>query len=224
MKRLITILAIFISAVAVAQNPIEKTIGEFSQLKVYDLINIELIKSSENKIVISGKNASHVRINNKNGKLKIKMNLEKTFDGNQTKVKLYYTSVDIIDVNEGATVYSDDKIKQFEIDLKAQEGGKIEVKLNVTYVNVKSVTGGVITTTGKAKQQKISLLTGGIYQGETLKTEKTNLIIKAAGEAHVNASKQVDLKIRAGGDVNIYGNPEIVNESKVFGGRVKRMN
>ncbi len=224
MKQILSILAIIISSTVFAQESIEKTIGEFKELKVYDLIEVELIKSKENKIIITGENKEDVLINNKNGKLKIKMKLEEIFDGNKTSVKLYYSSVDIIDVNEGAKVFSDDKIKQFEIDLKAQEGGKIDVKLNVTYANIKSVTGGVIKAAGKAKSQDISILTGGVYKGGELKTDKTEVAIRAAGEAYVNASKLVDIKIRAGGDVFIYGDPETVNESRVFGGRVKRMN
>lgn len=223
MKKALLILAIFISTLAIAQNPIEKSVGEFSELKVFDLIEVELIKSKENKVIISGENKNDVVVNNKNGKLKIKMKLEEIFDGNNTKVTLYYTSVQVIDVNEGAKVYSKDKIKQFEIDLKAQEGAKIDVKLNVSYANIKSVTGGTIAASGKSKNQKISLLTGGVYNGEDLKTEKTEVAIRAAGEASINASKMADIKIRAGGDVFIYGNPETVNESRVFGGRVKRM-
>lgn len=223
MKRILSILTIIISSTVLAQEPIEKSIGEFSELKVYDLIEVELIKSKENKIAITGENKADVLVNNKNGKLKIKMKLEEIFDGNKTHVKLYYSGVDIIDVNEGAKVFSEDKIKQFEIDLKAQEGGHIDVKLNVTYANVKSVTGGVVKTYGKAKSQDISLSTGGIYKGSELKTDKTEVAIRAAGEANVNASKLVDIKIRAGGDVFIYGDPETVNESRALGGRVKRM-
>ena len=34
----------------------------------------------------------------------------------------------------------------------------------------------------------------------------------------------LDIKIRAGGDVYIYGDPKKVNESKALGGRIKRMN
>ena len=223
MKRLSILLLIFTSSLVFAQNSIEKEIGEFSVLKVYDLINVELIKSKHNKVVITGKNAENVLLNNKNGTLKIKMSFKEIFDGNNTQIKLYYSKVDLIDVNEGANVHSKDKIKQFEIDLKSQEGGKIDVRVDVTYANIKSVTGGVITVTGKAKSQDVSLLTGGVYKGEELKTDKTEVAIKAAGEAYVNAKDLVDIKIRAGGDVFIYGDPKAVNESKVFGGRVKRM-
>lgn len=223
MKRLITLITIVISSSIFAQNAVQKTVGEFSELKVYDLIQMELVKSDENKVIITGANSSSVLVNNKNGKLKIKMNLEGSFNGSNTKVVLHYTEVDIIDVNEGAQVKSQDTIKQFEIDLRAQEGGIIEIPMNTKYANIKAVTGGIIETSGTSKKQKITLLTGGKYKGEHLETETTEVSISAAGEAYVNGSKLVDVKIRAGGDVYIYGNPETINENKALGGRVKRM-
>lgn len=223
MKTLVKLVVLFITTMVFAQQPVEKTIGEFTELKVYDLIEVEMIKSNENKVIISGKNNQDVLINNKNGKLKIKMNLERIFNGEDTKVVLYYTNVDVIDANEGAKVHSKDVIKQFELDLKTQEGAMIDVSCNVTYLNIKAVTGGVIDVLGTSQKQDISLLTGGVYNGENNSTENTKISINAAGQAYVKASEVVDVKIRAGGDVYIYGNPETVNENKVFGGRVKRM-
>ncbi|ALJ05618.1 chaperonin [Pseudalgibacter alginicilyticus] len=220
MKRLITSFIFLVSIVVCAQNSVERSIGDFNELKVYDLINVELVKSNENKVVINGENTEDVQINNKNGILKIKMNLEEAFDGAKTKVILYYKSVDIIDVNEGSKVTSNDVIQQFEIALKAQEGASIIVDVDVTFASIKSVTGGQIKAKGKAKKQSISLLTGGVYNGEFLDTENTEVDIKAAGEAHIKATKQADIKIKAGGNVYIYGKPQSVNESRVLGGRV----
>ncbi|MFV0541418.1 MAG: head GIN domain-containing protein [Aestuariibaculum sp.] len=223
MKTLVKLLVLLITTVITAQTSIKKSVGEFQELKVYDLIEVELVKSNENKVEIMGENRENVVINNKNGILKIKMSIDKIFDGNATHVKLYYTTVDIIDVNEGAKVKSKDTVKQYEISLKAQEGGEINVPISTDYTNIKSVTGGIIKASGTSKMQNISIATGGIYEAKDLKTEKTEVSIKAAGEASVRASKLVDVKIRAGGDVYIYGNPETINESKVFGGRIKRM-
>ncbi|WP_242203291.1 head GIN domain-containing protein [Aestuariivivens insulae] len=223
MKRIIILITIVLTSTTFAQKAVDKEVGEFTELKVYDLIEVEMVKSSENKVVITGENKEDVIVTNKNGKLKIKMTLNEIFDGAETKVVLHYTHVDIIDVNEGAKVYSNDTIKQFEIDFKAQEGATIAIPIDVKYANIKAVTGGIIKTSGHSNSQDISLSTGGVYKGTDLKTEKTEVSINAAGEAYVNASKLVDIKIRAGGDVFVYGNPETVNESKVFGGRVKRM-
>lgn len=224
MKRIFLVVTVLFQTVLFAQKPIEQSIGEFTELKVYDLIEVELIKANENKVIITGNNNSNVVIANKNGTLKIKMNISKTFDGNKTKVVLYYKSVDIIDANEGAKVYSKNTIKQYEIDLKAQEGGSIEVPIDVKYAIVKAVTGGKIRSEGQCESQRISILTGGIYNAENLETEKTEVNINAAGEAHIKATKLVDVKIRAGGDVYIYGDPETVNESTVLGGRISRVN
>ena len=125
MRYLLALFTVFTSLQIYSQKPIEKNIGDFKELKVYDLIEVELIKSDENKVIITGENIDYVIVNNKNGTLKIKMELSKIFDGNDTKVKLYYTKVDIIDANEGVKIHSKDEIKQFEIDLKAQEGKNI---------------------------------------------------------------------------------------------------
>ncbi|MEP3837434.1 MAG: head GIN domain-containing protein [Algibacter sp.] len=223
MKTIIKVIVLFVTTVCLAQNPIEKTVGEFNELKVYDLIEVELIKSDIDKVSVTGKNAVHVLVNNKNGTLKIKMKFEEAFDGNDTKVKLFYTNVDVIDANEGAKVHSKDLIEQFEIDLNAQEGAYIDVILGVKYTNVRAVTGGTVKASGKANNQDISIYTGGIYNGKELKTEVSQVSIKAAGQAQVNASKKVVAKVRAGGEILIYGNPKEIEESKILGGSITKV-
>jgi len=223
MKNIITLFTILITAFAGAQNIVEKTIGEFSTLKVYDLIHVKMIKSDVDKVTITGTNAKNVQVVNKSGKLKIRMNLEESFDGSNTTVTLYYTKIDVIDANEGAYITVQDTIKQFDLKLKAQEGGTIKLSLDVTYTDIKAVTGGIIEVKGKSKNQKINLTTGGIFKGKNCQSENTEIIIKAAGEAHINATEGIEIKIRAGGDVYIYGNPKKVDESKVFGGRIKHI-
>ena len=223
MKKLFVSLAVLFSAAVIAQSPIKKDLGEFTELKVYDLINVELIKSSKNKIEISGDNMNDVEIVNKNGVLKIKMDIDEIFDGNKTYVKLYHSGLDIIDANEGAYISSDEKFKQYELTLRAQEGGQISVQCKVTEAEVKAVTGGIIQLTGSADHQDINVNTGGSFKGKEFETERTHVSIRAGGEADVNATQLVDVKIRVGGDVYIYGDPETVNESTALGGRIKRM-
>ncbi len=223
MKNLVICLFIMVSLTLSGQENIEKKIGEFSTVKVYDLINLKMIKSNENKVVISGKNRRDIEIVNKNGKLKIRMNVREVYDGNNTVVSLYYTSVDVIDANEGAEVTVNDPIKQFEIELKSQEGAEITAEINTNYANFRAVTGGIINVTGSSKNQDISIYTGGIYNGKECITNYTEVSVNAAGEAYVNAKESIDARIRAGGNIYIYGNPKMIDESRVFGGRIKRM-
>ncbi len=223
MKKVTLIIALVIGFVINAQEIVEKTIGEFTTVKVYDLINLKMIKSNENKVVITGKNRNDIELINNNGKLKIRMNIEESYDGNDTAVVLYYTSVDVIDANEGAKVVVEDPLEQFEIDLKTQEGAEITAQLKTTYANFRAVTGGIINVMGSSKNQDVSIYTAGVFNGEDFVTEHTEVSINAAGEAYVNATLKVDVRIKAGGDVYIYGKPKQVDESRVLGGRIKRM-
>jgi hypothetical protein len=203
-----------------AQTPITKTLGEFSELKVYDLINVELIKSNQNKIVISGENSQDVRIVQKNNTLKIRLKLDKMFNGEDTKVKLYYTSVDKIDANEGVIITVKDPIKQYELELKTQEGGQISAQVNTKLLIAKSVTGGVVKTIGNTERQQLNIRTGGQYNGSKTEAQHTSLFIKAGGVAKVNTVKVLDVKIFSGGDVLIYGTPKQLKQNKLFGGRI----
>lgn len=223
MKRLLMITTIFLSVNTIAQEGIEKNLGHFNEIKVYDMINVELVKYDENKVIISGDNKNDVELINQNGILKIKMRLSESFVGNKTIVRLYYNGLDVIDVNEGAYVSSEDLFEQDKMELRAQEGGLINLKVHLVNSKIKVVTGGEIEVSGRVGRQDISVNTGGIFKGKSMESETTYVAIRAAGEAHINASRLADIKIRAGGDVFIYGNPETINENRLFGGRIKRM-
>lgn len=203
-----------------SQTPVSKSIGEFSELKVYDLINVELIESDENKIEITGENTSDVLIIQKNNLLKIKMVLNKSFNGNKTYVKLFYTKIDIIDVNEGANVVSKSIFKQYELELKAQEGGEITVITDTKLLSIKSVTGGIINTSGTTESQNINIRTGGIYEGSLLQAQNSKIKIKAGGVADVSSSERINVKIVAGGNLIIHGKTKNLNQRNMIGGRV----
>ena len=180
-------------------------------------------RSDGPKVVITGDDIEDVVVINKNGVLKIRMKTDKIFNGDRTFVSVYYTNLNVIDGNEGAYITSNELIEQNQIELRAQEGAHLKIGLDVDMVQIKAVSGGIVETRGKAVSQDITLNTGGIYEGKSFETSNTTVNIKAAGEADVFASKTVDARVTAGGDIFIYGNPESVKEKTTLGGRIKRM-
>ena len=71
MKRIISVLFVFLAQVTFAQTTI--VLGDFDDVKVFDQLKVTLIASNETKAVINGPEQSKVEIINKNGLLKIKM-------------------------------------------------------------------------------------------------------------------------------------------------------
>tara|TARA_B110000483_G_scaffold173667_1_gene205532 strand:- start:772 stop:1446 length:675 start_codon:yes stop_codon:yes gene_type:complete len=220
MKKSSFILVLFFNFLAFSQPTVSKTIGEFSKLKVYDLINVELIQSLENKIEISGENAKNVSIIQKNNTLKIRMEVSKYFKGEDTFVKLFYKKVNTIDVNQGAKVVSYMPIQQYEVELKAQEGGKITVPVNTKVLTIKSVTGGRIQVQGTTKTQNININTGGVYKGEKLQAQSSIIKINTGGSAEVRSSDLLDVKIFAGGYLTVFGKTTNTKQKNIFWGKI----
>jgi Putative auto-transporter adhesin, head GIN domain len=213
-----------VSITVFSQRTIIKSVGDFNELKVFDLIEVNLIQSTENKIVIKGSFIDDVKIINKNGKLKLRMNTDTRFQGEHTFINLYFTSITTIDANEGSSIVCKEVIVRDEIELKTQEGGMIKVGLHVNRNVVKAVSGGIVEVFGESNNQEVKLNSGGLFKGRELATKTTKVVITAAGVADINASEKVEVRITAGGDVNVYGNPKLIDKKRFAGGRIKIMN
>ena len=220
MKKIYALGFLLLPLVMFSQQIIDKEVGEFNKIKVFDLIEVNLIQSDENKIMIKGWNVHDIKWTNKNGTLKLRMQLDKKFQGEDTMIEVYYTNLDVIDGNEGAQITCNEMVKKSKIELRAQEGAAIRIGMDVDYADIRAVTGGIVQASGLAKNQTIVINTGGIFEGRELRTSTTDVKISAGGEADVFASELVDISVRAGGDVSVYGNPQTVHKKTFVGGRV----
>ncbi len=201
MRTLYVLLFLIGTAPLAAQRIIDREVGEFREIKVFDLIEVNLIKSDENRILIKGQNVEDINFVNRDGVLKLRMELEKKFQGEDTFIEVYYTDLRVIDANEGAHIVCNELVEQKRIELRAQEGARIDIGMKVSDAEIRAVT-------------------GGIFEGRDLKTESSSIRISAGGEAELYASQEVDIQIRAGGDVTVWGDPEKVYKDQLFGGRI----
>jgi hypothetical protein len=205
-------------------NKITQSLDPFKELKGFDGLSINLIKSTENKVIISGENTDKVAIVNNEGVLKIRMQIGKIFSGYKTFVDLYYAGdILVIDVNEDARIVTEDLIQQDVLELKAQEGGELIVSANVEQMLIKSVSGGIIRTTGTSNLQDVQINTGGVYEGKNFETNFSTINVNAGSRAEIYARDYVKATVKAGGEVLVFGNPKKLEEKTVFGGTIKRM-
>lgn len=227
MKRKLLLLACLLvcAHMMVAQNgTVTVSLEKFSEIKAFDGLSVNLIRSNENKAVITGVNTNKVSIVNNDGILKLRMQLDKIFSGYRTFVEVYYTeNLVVIDVNEDARITSNEVITQEILELKAQEGGELVIKAKVEQLLIKTVTGGIIEATGSSNLQDVLINTGGVYNGKDFKTKFTTVNVNAGSKAEINASDYVKASVKAGGEVLVYGDPAKMEEKTVFGGKIKRM-
>ncbi len=218
MKKLVFII-LLISTITFAQET--KNVGDFSKVTSFDRIEVFLVPSDENKVQLEGKQADEVELVNKNGELKIRMPLTKLFDGDNISVTVYYKKITAVEANEGSRIACGDKISSVVFDVIAKEGSEIKLILDVEKLNVRTANGSKVSLEGNADIQDVLVNSGGIYEAEKLESKITTVSCNAGGNADVFATQLIDAKVRAGGDITIYGKPKKINSKVVAGGNIR---
>jgi hypothetical protein len=221
MKKIIYSL-LLISSIAFAQT--EKKVGDFTKVSSFDKIDVQLIPSNENKVILQGKDADQVELVNKNGELKIRMPFGKLLKGDDISATVYYKKLDAVEANEGSRIASKEEIKAINFDIICKEGSEIKLlNLQASRLQVRTSAGSIVTIKGSVKNQDILSNSGGKYDGQDCITEQTVVTVNAGGIAHVYATDLVDAKTRAGGEIRIYGKPKQINEKKIAGGTIEQV-
>ena len=225
MKKYILINFLVLSNMLFSQSTVTKKLGDFYKIKVYNGINIELIRSQEHKIEVTGEKSQKIKTKNTNGILKISLRFPDLLADGKVNVKLYYNEdIQVIDGNEGSII-TGKSINQSHVEVKAQEGAFIELDIKTKHLKVKSSTGGIIKLSGSSKSQEIDLDLYGVYHGyDLIVSDNTTVNAGTGSKAEVKVGETLNVKVSFGGSVFYKGSPEVIENKKVAGGIIKQMN
>lgn len=222
MKNVLAVSLLFVSFLTLAQNKITKDLGSFKTLKVYNGIDVKLVKSDKTYAVITGEKSEKVRFKADNDRLKIVLTFPETSAEGKAKITLYYKNdIAVIDANEGALITSAD-LRQNMVEIKAQEGAFINMVVKVKHLKVKSTSGAVVKLTGEAKNQTVHVDLGANYHGYNVNVSAMNIVRAGSGaKAEVQSGETLDAKVSFGGSIFYKGKPEVLKDKKVIGGVIE---
>ncbi len=224
MKKLF-FLFFLISVTTLAQKPKEVSISPFNGVKVYSGIHVKLIPSDTNKMVIFGDNTETVVFTLKKDVLKIRHSIDQLLNPSTTYAELYFTEdLDALHTYQGSTLESTAEINTTSIILKAHEGSRQTLNITSEKIDSRVKSGGFLNISGKATSHRLSILGGGICEGEKLLTEQTTVKVTAGGVAYLHASELLEATVSVGGTVRIHGKPTKLIRKKVIGGTIVEMN
>ncbi|MDP5105493.1 MAG: DUF2807 domain-containing protein [Polaribacter sp.] len=227
MKKIIFIGALLISYNFLAQTTVTTNLGDFTILKVFNGIEVELIKSTEQKLEITGEKSEIVKVKNVDGTLKLSLPFSLKPENNaangQVLIKLYYNAViDVVDANEGATI-TGKEIKQDKLEVNAQERAFINLVVKTKNLNVRASSGGIIKLTGSTKNQDVDVDLYGVYNGFSLDASSNSTVSSGTGaRAEILAGDTLNAKVSFGGSIFYKGNPDVVKDKKVIGGIIQK--
>jgi len=221
MKQLFLIFLLGTCAVFQGQAQLSITLTAFRELDVTDKIRVRLLSGEQDKIVIEGEYAGQLELIQTDDVLRLKMTTSAIMQGNKVDVSLYTTNLSSIIARKGAQVNTDDhELEADSIYLSANEGARIAIRVHAGSLEAWSTAGGSITLEGEVQEQTVNCTFGGQYEAKDLLSDYAYIRTNAGGKCQVNVGKTVDAQTRAGGIIDIYGNPSERKQKRLAGGKI----
>lgn len=211
----------FTNLISVAQTrEVNAALEDFSEVKTFNGVEVQVIPSEENRIVITGHSREDVKFKIVEHRLEIRLSLDNIWSKDNTRITVYGSNITTIDANQGSLVEISDHLKGEELTFRVQEGANIRARVNGRRIVSKAVTGGRITLEGKADEQEVDLNTGGLYYGSELRTKETTVRAGTAAKGEVYATEYVRATAKLGGTIELFGRPKEVDQKTSLGGRI----
>ncbi len=222
MKKHFFTAVLFIGLQSIANAQVDKNVGDFTSLKASNRIKIELIPSTENKIVVKESQADAVNIINKNGRLVLKNTLKELVSESEYSVtiQVHFNNLKEIDAQGGSYIYSDAVIDQTKIELNANLGSTMNLKTETLTANAN--TGAKLHLNGSAsKSVKFSASSGGKITANELTTLRNIIKVNSGSVVKATATDYLEAQVLAGGSIKIHGKPKDVKEKITLGGTIE---
>lgn len=207
------------------QAQVEKNVGDFSEIRTTNRIKVELIPSTENKVILNSEDEGNVSLVNKNGRLAVKNNIKELVSDSDFKVsvKVYFKNLNTIEAESGSYIFSTKEIESSKLKLNSSSGSQLDIKINVKNVEAKVFAGATMELEGKADTGTLIANAGGFIDAKNLNFTSVDATVNAGGKIDVKATETVNATTRAGGNINVFGNPKTITEKTTAGGNINRV-
>lgn len=204
-----------------AQSPTnyDLNVGDFSELRVSDGINVDYTLDAERSGRASfecpASQVSSFMFTNKGGKLTIQLSPEAIGSRNLPTISVYSKFLTKVENTSDSTVrvLSLNGLPKFEAKLEGN--GRLIVR-GIDANEVKGVMRlghGTLILTGKCKEAKINLTGTGVIQADELVADEVSVNAKGTGSVGVNPVKTLNVYGMGSTSVYYIGQPEIKNRS-----------
>ncbi len=216
---------------------------DFDEIKVSQSISAEIVKSSQEKVVVSAPAdiLEDVLVDNKNGKLHIHFKPNLNISARNVSVKIFAKDFSHVEATSSADITIRDQFTQDKTSVKASSSGEISgpLEANDLFVDVSSsgsFTGkiwainlkseasssGDIKISGKTKSAQLQASSSGTIDAASVAAQDVVASASSSGTIRISASNQVRAKASSAGDVVVKrtGNLNILERSESSGGSV----
>ena len=215
----------------------------FDEIKVAQSINAEVVKSEEEKVVITAPSdiIDDILVENSNGKLYIHFKSGINISARNVAAKIFAKDFSAVQASSSASIKIKDKFTQDRMTIQSSSSGDItgdleanDMSIDVSSsgsftgqiwaVNLKSeaTSSGDVDVSGKAKNANLSASSSGSLNAQKVIAENADLQASSSGDISISVTNQLNASASSSGDINVTrkGNLNILTNKKSSGGSI----
>jgi hypothetical protein len=194
---------------------------DFTKVKVSTGLDLYLVQGERPKIrVEADENLQDIIITEiKNGVLKV-YSEKNIWKAKSRKVYVTLKTLDGISATSGSDVYSQNTLQVNDIAVSATSGADIRISLDANSVKSSATSGSDIELTGVSNQHTSSATSGSSIDAYDLHSKNVNVKVSSGADINIYASESIDARATSGGDIDFKGSPVKINKKSNSGGSI----
>ena len=199
----------------------DRHVDPFNVLKVSSGIDVFITQGDQEALVVEADENLHnvILTEVSNGVLKIHTDyfIRKA---ESKKVHLTYKNLAAIHISSAGDVKGVNQMKAGDISISLSSAGDLNLSLDASRVEVNISSSGDVTLSGTTTVLDASLSSAGDLNASDLVAERCRARVSSAGDAWVNATKELDMESSSAGDIYYTGEAAIIHMSTSSGGKI----
>lgn len=212
---LIAVLSMLLITTAFAQTT-ERTVESFDKINISSSLSVVLIEAENEKIEIIGVPEQYMEnliTETKNGTLNIYVKA-RVKSASDMQVKVYYTTLNNIEVSGAAAVKSQNDINTENLVIISSGATELDFSINAQDVSLTTSGASSVELKGITKNFIVSLSGAAELKAQGFEAKKVELTTSGAAAVKVFAVQEISGVLSGVSEVKIYGNPPINNLQK----------
>jgi len=215
----------------------------FDEIRVAQSISAEVVKSNEEKVVISAPSdiLDDILVENMNGKLYIHFKSGSNISARNVAAKIFAKDFSAVKASSSATITFKDTFTQEKTDIEVSSSGTVKGNLEANEMSIdvsssgsftgkiwavnlesEAASSGDINISGKAKNANLSASSSGTLNAQKVIAENADIKASSSGDVSLSVSNQLNASASSSGDINITkkGNLNILSSKESSGGSI----
>lgn len=224
-------------------NMIEKTYAfDFDGIAVSTGINAEIVKSDQEKVVITAPSdiMDMILVEKDGNTVKIRVKSNSNISTKRIKAMIYAKDFSSVMASSSADILIRDTFTQDrvsvqcsssgdisgnleanEVSIMASSSGDFSGKIWAVLLNASASSSGDINISGKATESNITCSSSGDFKGEKFFTKTANLVASSSADIVINVEQNANAQASSGAGILIYNKGNVnINKSTSSGGSV----